>query len=128
MRGDGAYDPNIVRQTAYKKGARTIVPPPRHASIKRAKDGWVKDRDEDIETIYKLGGKNAGRRPWKEKVGYFKRSLIEMAILRIKTMFGEELKSRLLETQRSEVLCKCLIINKMNEIGLPIGIWEKEVA
>ena len=128
VRGDGAYDPSIVRQTAYKKGARMIAPPPRHASIKGATDGWEKDRDEDIATIYELGGKEAGRRPWKEKVGYFKRSLIEMAILRIKTMFGEKLKSRLLGTQRTEVLCKCLILNKMNECGMPKGVWEKQVA
>lgn len=128
VRGDGAYDPNIVRETTYKKGARAIIPPPRHASIKGAKDGWVRDRDEDIAAIYALGDRDTGRRPWKEKVDYFKRSLIEMAILRMKKMFGEGLKSRLLETQRTETLCKCLIMNKMNELGLPKGIWKKEAA
>lgn len=127
VRADGAYDANIVRKTTHKKGARAIIPPPRHASIKGAKNGWMKDRDEDIIRIHSLGGKEAGRRPWKENVGYFKRSLVEMAILRIKKMFGEELKSRLLTTQRTEVMCKCLIINKMNELGLPSGVWE-EVA
>jgi hypothetical protein len=125
VRGDGAYDPNIVRETIYKKGARAIIPPPRHASIKKATEGWVKDRDQDIEAIYELGGRDAGRRPWKERVGYFKRSLVETAILRLKKMFGEELKSRLLETQRTEVLCKCLLINKMNELGMPKGTWVK---
>lgn len=128
VRGNGAYDPNIVRETVSRKGARSIIPPPRHASIKGAKNGGIRDRDEDTEAIYELGGKGAGRRPWKEKVNYFKRSLIEMSMLRIKTMFGEGLKSRNLETQRTETLCKCLILNKMNELRLPRGVWGKEAA
>jgi transposase len=123
VRGDGGYDPNIVRKTIYAKGARAIIPPPRHASIKGATTGWVKDRDEDISTILSYGNREVGRRPWKEKVHYFKRSLIETSILRIKTMFGEKLKCRNLGSQRTESFCKCLAINMMNELGLPKGKW-----
>lgn len=123
VRGDGAYDPNVVRKKIYEKGARAIIPPPRHASIKGATAGWRKDRDEDIISILSYGDREKGRRPWKEQVKYFKRSLVETSIFRIKTMFGDQLKSRNLGSQHTEVICKCLVINKMNELGLPKGKW-----
>lgn len=123
VRGDGAYDPNAVRAKIYEKGARAIIPPPRHASIKGAKDGWVKNRDEDIAKIHSYGDRESGRKPWKEWIHYHKRSLVETAILRIKKMLGDQLKSRTLETQHTESFCKCLVINKMNELGLPKGKW-----
>jgi hypothetical protein len=123
VRGDGAYDPNAMRAKIHEKGARAIIPPPRHASIKGAKSGWIKNRDEDIAKILSYGDREVGRKPWKEWVQYYKRSIVETAILRVKKMFGSELKNRLLETQSTEVLCKCLIINKFNELGLPKGEW-----
>lgn len=125
VRGDGAYDPNEVRSKIFEKGARAIIPPPRHASIKGATEGWVKDRDEDIAKILSYGDREEGRKPWKVLTGYHKRSLVETAMLRIKGMFGEQLKNRDLETQRTEVFCKCLVINKMNELGMPKGEWIK---
>ena len=123
VRGDGAYDPNAVRKKIAEKGARAIIPPPRHATIKNSNVGWIKNRDEDIAAIYSYGDRETGRRPWKESVGYFKRSLVETAMLRIKKMLGYQLKSRILETQRTEAFCKCLVINKMNELGMPRGVW-----
>lgn len=125
VRGDGAYDPNAVREKIFEIGARAIIPPPRHASIKEAESGWVKDRDEDIKSILSFGTRETGRRLWKESVKYYMRSLVETAMYRIKTLFGDKLKSRLLATQRSETLCKLLIINKMNQLGMPKGEWIK---
>lgn len=123
VRGDGAYDPNAVRAKIYEKGARAIIPPPRHASIKGVVDGWIKDRDEDIAKILSFGDREVGRKPWKILTGYHKRSLVETAIFRVKKMLGNQLKNRTLETQRTEVFCKCLVINKINELGMPKGIW-----
>ena len=85
--GDGAYDPNAVRAKIYEKGARAIIPPPRHASIKEAIDGWMKDRDEDIAKIYSYGDREIGRKPWKVHTGYHKRSLVETAMFRIKKKY-----------------------------------------
>ncbi|MBA3721898.1 MAG: IS5 family transposase [Parachlamydiaceae bacterium] len=123
FRGDGAYDPNEVRKKISEKGGRAIIPPPRHATIKGAKDGWIQNRDEDIASILELGTRETGRRPWKEKIKYFKRSLVETSIFRIKKMLGDQLKGRIMETQHTEAYCKCLVINKMNQLGLPKGKW-----
>jgi transposase len=123
VRGDGAYDPNAMRKKIYEKGGRAIIPPPRHATIKGAVDGWIRNRDEDIAKIYELGDRDTGRRPWKILTQYFKRSLVETAMFRIKKMMGGQLKGRLIDTQRTEAFCKCLVINKMNELGMPKGKW-----
>lgn len=127
VRGDGAYDPNAVRAKIYEKGARAIIPPPRHASLKGSDVGWTKNRDEDIATIISYGDREVGRKPWKQLMQYHKRSLVETAILRVKKMLGDQLKSRTMETQRTEAYCKCIVINKMNELGMPKGQWLKSV-
>jgi hypothetical protein len=123
VRGDGAYDPNAVRKKIAEKGARAIIPPPRHATIKKSEVDWIKNRDTDIAAILSFGDRVTGRKPWKESVKYYIRSLVETAIFRIKKMLGDQLKSRKLETQRTEAFCKCLVINKMNELGMPRGQW-----
>lgn len=128
VRGDGSYNPNAVRKKIYEKGARAKIPPPRHSSIKGATEGWERDRDEDVATIHALGGREAGRRPWKYLIDYFKRSLVETAIFRIKSMLGERLKARTMPAQCTEALCKCLVINKMNQLGLPKGKWISKAA
>jgi hypothetical protein len=125
VRGDGAYDPNAVRAKIYEKGARAIIPPPRHASIKGATSGWVKNRDDDIRKILSYGDRETGRKPWKVSVKYHQRSLVETAMFRLKKMFGYQMKSRMIGTQRTEALCKCLVINKLNKLGLPKGKWLK---
>ena len=66
--------------------------------------------------------------------GYFsmsldnKRSLVETTIFRVKRMLGERLKAHSSGAQRTEVICKCLVINKMNKIGLPKGQWVLKAA
>ena len=123
IRGDGAYDAGSLRKVAYRKGARVIVPPPKNATYKGALDGWERERDASLTEINGLGGGKEGRRLWKKRIEYHPRSLVETAMDRIKTMFGPRLKARSLGSQRTEVHCKCLIINKMNRLGLPIAEW-----
>jgi hypothetical protein len=42
-------------------------------------------------------------------------------MFRVKKMFGERLKARFIGEQESEFICKCLVINKMNKLGMPKG-------
>jgi hypothetical protein len=44
-------------------------------------------------------------------------------MFRVKIMLGEKLKARSMGAQQSESICKCLIINKMNKLGMPKGNW-----
>lgn len=123
-RGDGAYDASRFRKKVHDKGGICIVPPPRGAAHKSiAETSWERERDDAIAAIYGFGGDDLGRRLWKRCSGYHERSLVETAIFRIKKMFGGELKARSMGAQTTEAICKCMVINKMNKLGMPEFEW-----
>lgn len=127
-RGDGAYDSQGFRKKVYEKGGSCIVPPPRDATYKGTPEGWERERDASIAAIEGFGGGEVGRKLWKICAQYHQRSLAETAMFRLKKMFGERLKARSIGAQESEALCKCLVINKMNKLGLPKGHWVVKAA
>lgn len=128
-RGDGAYDASRFRKKVHDKGGVCIVPPPRDAAYKGKEEvGWEKERDDAITAIYGFGGGEIGRKLWKICSGYHERSLVETTMFRIKKIFGEGLKSRSMEAQKTEVFCKSIIINKMNKLGMPKFEWVFEAA
>jgi hypothetical protein len=128
-RGDGAYDASRFRKKVHEKGGVCIVPPPKDARYKgTAEMGWEKERDDAIATMDGFGGGDIGRRLWKRCSGYYERSLAETAMFRIKRIFGGGLKARLIESQKMEVICKCMIINRMNKLGMPRFAWECEAT
>ena len=128
-RGDGAYDTRRFRKKVYDKGGASIVPPSRDAAYKgKAKVGWEKERDDAIAAIHGFGGDDMGRKLWKICSGYHERSLAETAMFRMKKIFGSGLKARSIETQKTEVICKCMVINKMNKLGMPRFEWVFEAA
>ena len=49
--------------------------------------------------------------------------LVETAMYRINQLTGSNLKSRELGRQQTEALIKCLLINKMSQLGMPRGLW-----
>jgi hypothetical protein len=127
-RGDGAYDGQRFRQKVHEKGGACIVPPPRDATYKGATEGWERERDGALAAIEGFGGGEVGRKLWKICSGYHERSLAETAMFRVKIMLGEKLKARLMGAQHSEAICKCLVINKMNKLGMPKGSWVSVAA
>lgn len=128
-RGDGAYDASRFRKKVHDKGGVCIVPPPRDAAYKGTTEaGWEKERDDAIAAIHGFGGDDEGRRLWKKCSGYYERSLAETAMFRIKRMLGERLKARSMGPQKTESICKCIVINKMNKLGMPRFDWVFEAA
>ena len=128
-RGDGAYDASRFRKKVHDKGGACIVPPSRDAAYKgEAEKGWEKERDDAIAAIHGFGGDDAGRKLWKICSGYYERSLAETAMFRIKKIFGGGLKARSMGSQKTEAICKCMIINKMNKLGMPRFEWVFEAA
>ncbi len=53
------------------------------------------------------------------RFGYHIRSLAETLMFRLKTIFGDKLSARLLETQTSQTLIRCLALNRMTHLGMP---------
>lgn len=128
-RGDGAYDASRFRKKVHDKGGACIVPPPRDAAYKGvAETGWEKERDHAISSINGFGGEDGGRRLWKMCSGYHERSLVETAMFRVKRMLGGRLKARSIGPQKTEAICKCMVINRMNKLGMPRFEWVFEAA
>nr|AXL06088.1 IS5/IS1182 family transposase [uncultured bacterium] len=109
---DGAYDARECYQAIYGRGARAVIPP-RKGSVLWA-DDYLHDRNSNLRQVGKLGSKG-----WKRKVKYHRRSLVETAIFRLKTLFSDKLRSREVERQRTEVMIRCLTLNRMTELGMP---------
>jgi len=128
VRADGGYDAGTFRREVGQKGGKSIIPPPKHATYKGISGGWERARDAALAEIEGLGGGEEGRRLWKILTGYHERSLVETAMFRIKRTQGEGLKARSEGGQKTEAICKCLVINKMNSLGLPKGNWKSKAA
>ncbi len=74
----------------------------------------MKERNRNIRSIRRLG-----RREWHKRSGYSKRSMIENAIYRYKTIIGRGMRSRSLAGQRVEVQLACRVLNTMTRLGMP---------
>ena len=128
-RGDGAYDASRFRKKVNDKGGTCIVPPSRDAAYKDMNgEKWERERDDAIAAIHGFGGDDTGRKLWKIFSGYHERSLVETTMLRIKKMLGDKLKARLLGAQKTESICKCIVINRMNKLGMSRFEWVFEAA
>ena len=115
---DGAYDKRKVYQVlqAHSPEVEILIPPRKNACIWQhgnSKDERLK-RDENLRYIRKHG-----RQPWKQDSGYHIRSLAETIMFRLKTIFADKLSTRLLETQTTQALSRCLALNKMTHLGMP---------
>lgn len=126
--GDGSFDDKHFREKIFQMEGEAIVPPPRNATYKGCRDGWQRKRDLDIAAIHILGADERARKIWKKLVGYHKRSLAETAFSRIKRILGPNLKARKFENQIVECQIKCLIMNEMLSLGMPISEPILEIA
>jgi hypothetical protein len=62
-----------------------------------------------------------GRKVWKIKEGYHKRSLNEVVMFRYKTAFTASMSARKIDNQQREVALKCKILNIFNKQGMPLA-------
>jgi hypothetical protein len=62
-----------------------------------------------------------GRLGWQKAVGYGRRSLGEVAMMRYKMLIGRRLRARTLPTQKTEAAAACKVINIMTHLGMPVS-------
>jgi hypothetical protein len=115
---DGAYDKRKVYDSLNKHSpdVNILIPPRKNAHIWKhgnSKSERLK-RDENLRYIRKHG-----RKAWKKDSGYHVRSLVETSMFRLKTVFGNKLSARLIETQTTQALVRCAALNKMTHLGMP---------
>jgi len=115
---DGAYDKRKVYDAlkAHSPEAEILIPPRKNALIWQHGNSKAEPlkRDENLRYIRKHG-----RRAWKNDSGYHMRSLAETTMFRLKTIFGDKSSARLLETQSTQALIRCLALNRMTHLGMP---------
>jgi hypothetical protein len=110
--GDGAFDSRACYRAIHQCGARAIIPPRKGSTL--WKDEYLKDRNKNLREVRKLGLEG-----WKKRSGYHKRSLVETAFFRLKTIFSDKLRSRRSDTQATEARIRCAALNRMTRLGLP---------
>jgi hypothetical protein len=115
---DGAYDKRKVYDSlnAHSPDVTILIPPRKNARIWKhgnSKAARLK-RDENLRAIRK-----DGRKAWKADSGYHVRSLAETIMFRLKTIFGDGLSTRVMATQTTQALIRCVALNKMTHLGMP---------
>jgi DDE family transposase len=110
--GDGAFDSRDCYRAIHQKGAKAIIPPREGSTT--WKDEYLADRNSNVGGVEELGDKE-----WKKQVGYHKRSLVETAFFRLKTIFSDKLRGRGEDRQTTEAMIRCAALNRMTSLGMP---------
>jgi len=115
---DGAYDKRRVYEllNVHSPEVEILIPPRKNARIWQHANSQEErlKRDENLRYIRKHG-----RQQWKKDFGYHIRSLAETIMFRLKIIFADKLSARLLETQTTQALIRCLALNRMTQLGMP---------
>jgi transposase len=116
LTADGAYDGEVVYDAVAERHpeASVIIPPRTTATPSGV---TTTQRERHIEAI----GKH-GRIGWQRSSGYNRRSLVETAVYRYKTIIGRRLHARTLPNQRTEAKIGCNVLNQMTELGMPVSV------
>lgn len=120
FRGDGAYDDFKWREV-LGPDVRQIIPPSKDAVVhlgtkKKPLPDYLQQRNQAVAFIQERDSK-----AWKEKEGYHRRSLNEVAMFRYKTAFTAQMRARKIKQQKTEVLLKCKILNTYRRCGMPLA-------
>jgi hypothetical protein len=113
LTGDGGYDYVTCYEVIAERKARAVIPPRRTGRLHPA-DERLRARDKNLRRIRKVG-----RKKWKRESQYHRRSLVETAIWRMKTIFGSSLSSRRFQNQATEMRVRCAALNRMTGLGMP---------
>ena len=122
--GDGSYSLHRCHVVAKKKKAKLIAPPHRNSRKQCENRNYrnkepTPERDSSIDFIRRYSSHTEGLKSWKDFFLYHRRSLVETAMFRLKTNFGEYVRAKSLETQQQIMLIRCDALNKMTSLGMP---------
>jgi transposase len=116
---DGAYDGDAIYDEVLQRhpAARVIIPPRSTAIVSET---CTTQRDDHLRAI-----EQHGRLGWQRRSGYGRRSLVETAMYRYKTIIGRRLHARTLSNQRTEAKIGCNVLNRMTSLGMPVSVRVK---
>jgi len=116
--GDGAYDTKACYESIGQRGAKATIPPRRNAKRMRCENSpdTLAIRDATLRQIHQQG-----RYAWRVASGCTRQSLAENAVFRFKRIFGSRWRARRLENQQIEGWIKCMVLNRMVSLGMPVS-------
>ncbi len=121
LMADGAYDAGAVYEAVQGKGrghpVTVLIPPSRSAQPSSSRLPGHRERNRNIRSMRKFG-----RQEWFTNSGYSRRSLVENSVFRYKSILGQRMRSRSLDSQRAEVRLACKILNTMTRLGMPDSV------
>jgi hypothetical protein len=119
MTADGAYDGDAIYDEVLQRhpAARVIIPPRSTAILSEA---GTMQRDDHLCSI-----EQQGQLGWQRRSGYGRRSLVEAAMYRYKTIIGRRLHARTLPNQRIEAKIGCSVLNRLTSLGMPVSVRVK---
>lgn len=122
--GDGAYDKRGCYEKAHEREAEPIFPPQHNAApqTRRRKKQALFKRDQAIKQIGRGTDRPQRLKQWKIQHNYHRRSLIETAMWRMKSIFTDQMRARSIQNQITDLRIRCYIINKMNTLGMPKSV------
>ena len=116
MTADGAYDGEAAYSAvADRHPVAAVVIPPRATAV--PSHATTTQRDGHLAAIAEHG-----RIAWQRSSGYSRRSLVETAMYRYKTIIGRRLHARILPNQRTEAKIACNVVNRMTWLGMPVTV------
>jgi len=116
--GDGAYDTKACYESIGQRGAKATIPPRRNAKPRKCDNSLdtLAIRDANLRQI-----QQQGRYAWRVASGCTRQSLAENAVFRFKRIFGSRLRARIFDNQRVEGWIKCMVLNRMVSLGMPVS-------
>jgi IS5 family transposase len=111
---DSAYDTQAIYDAAEGRGARTVIPPTKNASLAKARSP---SRRSALQAIAAMG-----RSWWKARSGYTQQARVENAVGRYKAILGDRMRARGLEAQRVEVAIGVRMLNRMRAYCPPESV------
>lgn len=115
---DKAYDSAACYDTILQRDAIPAIPPRRRARLSTL-DAPPPARAARDDVLRYMACE--GRYAWRTDSGAARQSLAENAVSRFKAVVGVRLTSRNFESQRVEAALKCVALNRMAALGLPIS-------
>ena len=117
---DGAYDARAMYEALAAVGVpglRIVIPPPTTAVPDPRATGSWRQRNEVLEAIARVG-----RHRWRKESGAHQQARGENAMFRYKSIIGDRLRARRLETQTTEAAIAVNVLNRMTSLGTPESV------
>jgi hypothetical protein len=115
--GDGAYDTKHCHAAITARGATPSIPPREGAKPWPERTPGASWRNEAIGDIAQNG-----RREWKKRSGYHRRSLVENTMYRYKTLTGNRLWARRIGSRATEMAIRVGVVNRMAALARPQSV------